>query len=576
MTLLAILAAALVQPLWPTDRIPDFQPRQIAAMKDVVLAGGFRPDEHRMPFVEWYDAPVSNRTDACMILISGGGYMDCCNPDLVAEWHRDLNALGIRCVNLVYRTPRPVGIPFYQSAWEDGQRAVRLVRSQAAKFGFDPEKIGVIGISAGAHLTTLLATGSQTPAYKPVDELDKVPCHINWAITQAIAYGVTDGPNERNARGGDAVDAKLTPVFPFDAKTCPMCLFHGGADVYSPCASTQVYRQLRRMKIPAELHLMGDRPHVFSIHAKPGTAAATWFGRVAEFLRQMNFDGRLGKATERRIFTGAYTAKTEREALWKGHAVPPRAEAATNEAVITWYIPKELKTRAIQIIAPGGGYWFCNASGEGLPVAEYFNSKGMTAIVLEYRCPRPGGDLAKHTSAWQDAQRAIRMVRHEAKARGLDPRRIGLMGFSAGGHLTLMCATSARRHAYLPVKGDPIDAESCALTWACPTYPAYALTDGIDKPNAQGGNEDDAVPVPEFSFDLDTPPMCFQHGDSDGWAAMNSVKIWEKLRRMGIQGDLHTYATRGHCFQFYCADGTGSATWLDRVWEFLTAKGLNR
>ena len=98
----------------------------------------------------------------------------------------------------------------------------------------------------------------------------------------------------------------------------------------------------------------------------------------------------------------------------------------------------------------------------------------------------------------------------------------------------------------------------------------------LTRHNATGGNDDSAVMVPEFSFDLDTPPMCFVHGDADGWAAMNSVKCWEKLRRMGIQSDLHTLALRGHCFQFKAAPGTGSYTWLDRVWEFMNHKGFNK
>ena len=114
------------------------------------------------------------------------------------------------------------------------------------------------------------------------------------------------------------------------------------------------------------------------------------------------------------------------------------------------------------------------------------------------------------------------------------------------------------------------------MQWGVAIYPAYSLTDGIERPNAQGGNEDDSRPVPEFSFDLDTCPVLFIHGDADGWAAMNSVKCWEQLRRMGIQGDLHTLATRKHCFQRTAAPGTGSYSWLDMIWEFMNAKGFNR
>ena len=80
---------------------------------------------------------------------------------------------------------------------------------------------------------------------------------------------------------------------------------------------------------------------------------------------------------------------------------------------------------------------------------------------------------------------------------------------------------------------------------------------------------DDAVIVPEFSFDLKTSPMLFVHGDADGWAAMNSVKIWEKMRSMGIQSELHTLALRPHCFQRAASPGTGSYTYLDRIGEFL-------
>ena len=144
------------------------------------------------------------------------------------------------------------------------------------------------------------------------------------------------------------------------------------------------------------------------------------------------------------------------------------------------------------------------------------------------------------------------------------------MGSSAGGHLTLMGVPSSRHQAYLPT--DDIDRLSCRVQWGIGIYPAYALTDGDEKPNSCGGNADDAVLVPEFSFDLDTAPMLLIHGDSDGWAAMNSVKTWEKMQSMGIQSELHTLAQRPHCFQKTASPGTGSYSWLDRIWEFLNAK----
>ena len=554
-------------PLWPAGMMPDAQDEQIAATTAEAAAPDFDPAKSRMPHLQWYPAPNgAAKTDACMIIISGGGYKCCCDLPAFESLVAKLLDAGVQCVNLTYRTPRPKGLPIYKTAWEDGQRAVRMVRSMAAERGFSPEKIGVMGCSAGSHLSLMLATSSQTPAYAPIDDLDKIPCHINWAIPMCPAYALTDGLEGTNTSGGNGPDVKLNPSFAFDSKTCPMCLFHGGKDPYSPLGSTQIYRRLRSMKIPAELHLDADRRH--------GPVRAAAFERALEFMRQMKFIGKLGTpiAQDHRFMPGS-TIRTEKEMLWPKGRAPNSSENQKYAPYLVWFIPEKTKTKAIQMVFPGGGYNFCNFNGEGTPVAHYLNGKGMTVVVVMYRCPRAAGK-PKHMSGWQDAQRAIRMVRSEAPRRGLDPDRIGIMGFSAGGHLTLMAATNAKTPAYAPV--DEIDNVSCALQWACPIYPAYALTDGVDSPNANGGNDDGSVLVPEFAFDDATPPMCFVHGDADVWAAMNSVKAWEKLRRMGIQSDLHTLATRGHCFQFSASPGTGSYTWMDRIWEFLSRKGFNK
>ena len=187
------------QAIWPKGKMPDTQSNQIAAMTSEVKADGFNPDNYRIPYLEWFDKPAKPN-GTCMILISGGSYQNCCDMSLIKYWRETLTALGVQCVNFVYRTPRPVGLPIYQTAWEDGQRAVRMVRSQAKERGFDPEKIGAVGMSAGGHLTLLLATSSQTPAYEPIDELDKLPCHINWAVANAPAYVTTPPPAMAMAR----------------------------------------------------------------------------------------------------------------------------------------------------------------------------------------------------------------------------------------------------------------------------------------------------------------------------------------------------------------------------------------
>ncbi|MFN5578485.1 MAG: alpha/beta hydrolase [Akkermansiaceae bacterium] len=559
--------------LWPEGKIPNFQPQQIAATTREAKAPGFKPAEHSMPHLDWYEAP-EDKNGACMVLISGGGYQNCCDGEWIDRVAQKLTELGFVCVNLTYRTPRPQGLPIYQSAWEDGQRAVRLVRSEAKKRGFDPEKIGAFGFSAGAHLTVLLGTSALTPAYVAVDELDQLPCHINLAVPIYTAYALTDGLTGPNTREGDASDVKLTDVFKFDVKTCPMALFHGGKDAYSPSGSTQIYRQLRRMNIPAEIHLFADRPHGFMgdpSKGEQGTAYDHWLDRVAEFFRQMNFDGRLGAEESLMARYPNDDARGEyiKESIWPEGKMPD-VQAKQCEPYLEWHMPKELKTKAIQIIYSGGGYSSNKPGGfEVAPTRRYLNEKGMAVVTMKYRTPRPEG-LAPHMTAWQDLQRAIRIVRSQAAAKGLDPDRIGIMGSSAGGHLTIMGATSSQQPSYAPI--DDLDKLSCKVQWAVAIYPAYMLTKGGDK----GGNDDDAKLVPEFSFDPASCPLLFIHGDTDVHTAMGSVKCWEQLHRMGIQSDLPTLVGRGHCFQNMAAPGTGSHSWMGRIWEFMNHKGFNK
>ena len=554
-----LVSAAKIETVWPKGKMPHRQAHQIAAMLDEASAQGFCPDKHREAYIEWMPAPEKGvRTDACMILISGGGYFSCCDVGLVDEWNRRFTQEGIQCVKFVYRTPRPQGLPIYQTAWEDAQRAVRLIRSQARKRGINPEKIGVVSQSAGSHLALLLATSSQTPAYEPIDALDTISCHINWAIVNSPAYVTTDAEEGTPAtRQGYGVDVKLSSIYKFDARTCPMSLHHGGADEYSPNGSTLIYRELRKRGIPAELHLYPGRPH-----------GAYGLERGVEFMRQMEFYKPLEPEVDimQRYDSDDACAKTVETDVWPEGKMPDAREKQC-KPLIKWYFPKEKKTDAIQIIYSGGSYMGNDWNGfEVAPARRYLNQLGMTVVTMCYRTPRPEG-LPKHVTAWQDLQRAIRTVRSEASKYGLDGNQVGIMGSSAGGHLTLMGVTSSMHQSYLPI--DDIDRIPCNVQWGIGIYPAYVLKDGADGHNSHGGNTDEDTLVPEFSFDLQTAPMLFIHGDADGYASMGSVKVWEKMRSMGIQSELHTLALRQHCFQRKASPGTGSYTWLDRIAEYL-------
>ena len=546
--------------IWPDGRMPDFQSHQIAAMTDEAETSGFVADEHRTAYLEWFDAP-SQPNGGCMILISGGSYQCCCDVGLVKQWGERFTALGFQCVNFVYRTPRPVGLPIYASAWEDGQRAVRVIRSEAGKRGFDPERIGAVSMSAGSHLALLLATSSQTPAYGRIDGIDDIPCHINWAIVNAPAYVTTDGEKGDPAgRMGIGPDIRVSGVFKFDEKTCPVSLHHGGEDPYTPTGSTLVYRELRKRGIPAELHLYPNRGH-----------GAFGLERGVEFLRQMGFVGPLGEEVDLvgRFPSDDDVAETFTEDIWPEGKMPFAGENQCHP-YLKWYIPRERKTDAVQIIWSGGGYVGNSPDGfEVDPARRYLLERGMTVVTVQYRTPRPSAEsgLAKHTTAWQDIQRAVRIVRREASSHNCNPDRIGIMGSSAGGHLALMGVTSSLQHSYLPI--DETDDIPCNVQWGIGIYPAYVLSDGFDGENSDRGNSDEYYIAPEFNFDRATAPMLFIHGDADGYSSMGSVRVWERMRAMGIQCELHTLATRFHCFQRAASPGTGSYTWLDRIGDFL-------
>ena len=132
------------------------------------------------------------KSDALAIVIGGGSYQGQLFVYDPAEMVAALVSNGVRCANLRHRCPRPVGKPKYLSGWQDVQRVVRICRANAAKWKVNPNRIGVIGFSAGGHVALMAAVSSQTPAYAPVDATDKLSCAVNFAVPAYPAY-VLDG-----------------------------------------------------------------------------------------------------------------------------------------------------------------------------------------------------------------------------------------------------------------------------------------------------------------------------------------------------------------------------------------------
>jgi acetyl esterase/lipase len=223
---------------------------------------------------------------------------------------------------------------------------------------------------------------------------------------------------------------------------------------------------------------------------------------------------------------------------------------------------KERDTGAAVVIAPGGGYSILAWDLEGTEVAAWLNSIGVTGVVLKYRVPRRSGEPAGQPPLGpkQDAQRAISLVRSKAKDLGLDPHRIGMLGFSAGGHLTAWAATNSDKRSYEPV--DEADTASCRPDFAVLVYPAYLVERG--KPDQLAA---------DIRVSKDTPPCFFAHAYDDGVSPENSVRMVLELKKLRVPAELHVYSTGGHGFGLR-QEGKPCATWPQRCEEWMKAQGL--
>ena len=224
--------------------------------------------------------------------------------------------------------------------------------------------------------------------------------------------------------------------------------------------------------------------------------------------------------------------------------------------------PKEKDTGTAILICPGGGYWNLYWQLEGEEVAAWLNSMGVTGIILKYRVPRHP-DEPKNQPArrpLQDAQRAISLVRSRAREWGVDPGRIGVVGFSAGGHLAIATATSFEKRTYEPI--DEVDKVSCRPDFAIPVYSGYL------KPK----DKDELAPW--LSIPTNTPPVFLAHGGADIISPPeHSVLMYLALKRVGVPAELHVYAGAAHDFGVRKSDQPCS-TWTESCAQWLRNQGF--
>jgi acetyl esterase/lipase len=222
---------------------------------------------------------------------------------------------------------------------------------------------------------------------------------------------------------------------------------------------------------------------------------------------------------------------------------------------------KDKDTGAAVVVCPGGGYSFLAWAHEGEDVAAWLNSIGVTGIVLKYRVPRrPDQDPKKPPlGALQDAQRTLSLARSKAKEWKIDPNRIGILGFSAGGHLAAWASTHFDKRAYEPM--DDIDKVNCRPDFAVLIYPGYLA------------EKDKEILNPDIRVRKDCPPMFLVHANNDPVIPENSVRMYLALKRAGVPAEMHIYASGGHGFGMRPSDKPCS-TWPKRCAEWLQSQGL--
>jgi acetyl esterase/lipase len=233
-----------------------------------------------------------------------------------------------------------------------------------------------------------------------------------------------------------------------------------------------------------------------------------------------------------------------------------------SQPTLTIFKPaKDKDTGAAVVIAPGGGYHILAWDLEGEEVAQWLNSIGVTGIVLKYRVPRrPGtpGDKPP-PQALMDAQRALSLTRSKAKEWGIDSRRIGMLGFSAGGHLTAWASTNFDHRSYKPA--DAVDEVSCRPDFTILIYPAYLL--------AKGKLE----LAPDIRVTRQTPQTFFAHAADDPVTPQSSVVMWQALKKAGVPAEMHIYATGGHGFGLR-PSAKPCSTWPQRCADWMKSRGF--
>lgn len=245
------------------------------------------------------------------------------------------------------------------------------------------------------------------------------------------------------------------------------------------------------------------------------------------------------------------------------------------EPTIAVYLPaKKNATGRAMLIFPGGGYGILAYDWEGTDIAKFLNGKGIAGIVVKYRLPSDVSQTDKHNVPLIDAQRALRIVRGRAKVYDIDPNKIGIVGFSAGGHLASTLGTHFNEKVYEPI--DELDGQSARPDFMGLIYPVVTFTQTTKHAGSEKAllGENASKEMQEhFSNELqvtsETPPTLLVHAmDDKGVPVENSLLFFQALKDNDVPATMHIYPTGGHGFSL-ARDNEHLRGWTERMFEWM-------
>ncbi|HSU57184.1 MAG TPA: alpha/beta hydrolase [Candidatus Dormibacteraeota bacterium] len=217
------------------------------------------------------------------------------------------------------------------------------------------------------------------------------------------------------------------------------------------------------------------------------------------------------------------------------------------------------KSGAAVLVCPGGGYRILALDLEGTEVCEWLNSIGVTAALLKYRVPAREGD-DKHQLPLEDAQRALSVLRHRAAEWEIDRKKIGVLGFSAGGHLAANLSINYANRDYEKI--DEADDESCRPDFSVLIYPAYLVTKGTEQIS------------PDLNVTEKTPPTFMVMAADDPVHVENVLAYGFALKKVKVPFEVHVYPSGGHGYGMRPRKEASVTTWPERATEWMRGRGL--